>query len=194
MYVGDDGLALLQVGGSEAVDWQHDERRTDEAARSDIKNTHRVTFTSRVGDVEATDHCSQLCFNICKHETTGDFLHTGVVGRLLVSDSPCRTLGALDLLTVSLHPWRLTWRGDSSTQVLRNAPRSFSTSDCCVIQNKRISTFAERLVVGAAVSSLQAVLWAVAGVVIVPLLPTAILSALKASRWPHAGEFISLIQ
>lgn len=45
-----------------------------------------------------------------------------------------------------------------------------------------MSTFAERLVVGAAVSSLHAVLGAVAGVVIVPLLPTAILSALKASR------------
>lgn len=42
MYVGDDGLALLQVGGSEAVHRQHDEGRTDEAATPNIKNTHYI--------------------------------------------------------------------------------------------------------------------------------------------------------
>lgn len=37
VYVGDDGSALLQVGGSEAVHRQHDEGGADEAAT----RTHR---------------------------------------------------------------------------------------------------------------------------------------------------------
>lgn len=37
VYVGDDSFALLQVGGSEAVHRQHDERRADEA--ESIKTT-----------------------------------------------------------------------------------------------------------------------------------------------------------
>lgn len=46
-----------------------------------------------------------------------------------------------------------------------------------------ICTFANGLVIWAAVSFFQAVLWAVAGMVFVPLLPTPIRFALKASLW-----------
>lgn len=38
--------------------------------RHQISKT-RITFTSRVGDVTATDHHSRLCFNLCKREATG---------------------------------------------------------------------------------------------------------------------------
>lgn len=38
MYVGDDRFALLQVGGSESVDREHDEGRTDEAGEEE---THK---------------------------------------------------------------------------------------------------------------------------------------------------------
>lgn len=47
----------------------------------------------------------------------------------------------------------------------------------------RSSTFAERLVVGTAVPSEQTVVGAVAGVVVVPLLPTALRRALKPPLW-----------
>lgn len=40
MHVGDDRFALLQIGGSEPVNRQHDEGRTDEAEEhKDDKNT-----------------------------------------------------------------------------------------------------------------------------------------------------------
>lgn len=47
---------------------------------------------------------------------------------------------------------------------------------------------AERFVVGAAVSFLQTVLWAVAGVVFIPLLPAAILRTLETSLLHTRGE------
>lgn len=43
MYVGGDRFALLQVGGSEPVDRQHDEGRTDEAEQN---KEARTKFTS----------------------------------------------------------------------------------------------------------------------------------------------------
>lgn len=39
MDVGDDRFALLHVGGSEAVDREHDERRTDEAEKDKKKSS-----------------------------------------------------------------------------------------------------------------------------------------------------------
>lgn len=44
MHVGDDGFALLQVGGSEPVDGQHDEGRTDEAEQDDNSQVAIVTL------------------------------------------------------------------------------------------------------------------------------------------------------
>lgn len=43
MYVGDDGFALFQVRCSEAVDRQHDERRTDETESNSEAKT-KVTM------------------------------------------------------------------------------------------------------------------------------------------------------
>lgn len=42
MYVGDDRFALLQVGGSEPVQGQHDERRTYETVEHNNNNKHEL--------------------------------------------------------------------------------------------------------------------------------------------------------
>lgn len=44
MDVGGDRFAFLQVGGSEPVDRQHDEGRTDEAERNNDKNPPVLIF------------------------------------------------------------------------------------------------------------------------------------------------------
>lgn len=49
-------------------------------------------------------------------------------------------------------------------------------------------TFAHGLVIWAAVSFFQTVLWAVAGMVFVPLLPTTFLFAFEASLWAQTGS------
>lgn len=49
-------------------------------------------------------------------------------------------------------------------------------------------TFAHGLVIWAAVSFFQTVLWAVAGMVFIPLLPTPFLFAFKASLWAQTGS------
>jgi len=93
----------------------------------------------------------------------------------LWSHSPRGTLGALDLLAVSMNPGGLTSGGNRAQRYhLPPLPlRALWVVD---------GTFAERLVVGAAVASLQAVRRAAAGVLGVPLLAAAVLRALEASR------------
>lgn len=56
MYVGDDGFAFLQVGGSEPVERQHDERRTDETEKQ--KQRHKMrnsTFGALTGSFKSED-------------------------------------------------------------------------------------------------------------------------------------------
>lgn len=90
---------------------------------------------------------------------------------------PCRAFGTLDLLTVFLQPWSLTLLGNHSHYKL------WSKFTHRVPTFTIICTFANRLVIGAAVSFFHTVLWAVAGMVFLPLLPTPIWFALKASLW-----------
>lgn len=161
MNVGGHRFALVQVRSSEAIHRQHDEGGANEAGehKEDKYTTHQWKRCSA---------CAYVSNVWTVHHQTYPAGHSALV---ISSQSPSTH-------EVSPHEEEQQDTITTTFQQLNSFYPFLNLANCVIV-----STFAEWLVVGAAVSFLQTVLWAVAGMVAVPLLPTAILRALKTSLW-----------